>query len=134
MSKYYAGQDGSLELGGTEVAKVSTWAFTANTDPLEVTTLAESVRTFTTGLRSATGSCTVLYYDDAPVSLLNQVNQDTTANPSIAPTARLKLVFDDNFLEFDAVLTSADLSCVVGEIMRVNVSFTMSGDFVSKQL
>jgi hypothetical protein len=31
-------------------------------------------------------------------------------------------------------LTSAELSCVVGEIMRVNVSFTMSGDFVSKQL
>jgi hypothetical protein len=134
MSKYYAGQDGSLELGGVAVAKVSTWALTASTDPLEVTTLAENVRTFTTGLRSATGNCAVLYYDDAPVNLLNQVNQDTAADASITPTARLKLIFDDNFFEFDAVLTSAELSCVVGEIMRVNVSFTMSGDFVSKQL
>ena len=134
MAKYYAGQDGSVELGGVAVAKVVQWSLTANTDALEVTVLNEDVRTFTTGVRSASGALTVLYYDDAPVNLLNQVNQDRDANPLIASTARLKLKFDNKFFEFDAVLTSAELSCVVGEVMRVNVNFTMSGDFTSKNL
>ena len=134
MAKYYAGQDGSVELGGVAVAKVVQWSLTANTDALEVTVLNEDVRTFTTGMRTAAGALTVLYYDDAPVKLLNQVNQDTTADSSITSTARLKLKFDDKFLEFDAVLTSAELACVVGEGMRVNVNYTMSGDFVSKSL
>jgi hypothetical protein len=134
MAKYYAGQDGSVELGGVAVAKVVQWSLTANTDALEVTVLNEDVRTFTTGVRTASGALTVLYYDDAPVKLLNQVNQDTTADVSITATARLKLKFDDKFLEFDAVLTSAELACVVGEVMRVNVNYTMSGDFTSKSL
>jgi len=134
MAKYYAGQDGSVELGGVAVAKVVQWSLTANTDALEVTVLNEDVRTFTTGVRTASGALTVLYYDDAPVKLLNQVNQDTTADSSITATARLKLKFDDKFLEFDAVLTSAELACAVGEVMRVNVNYTMSGDFTSKSL
>ena len=134
MARYYAGQDGSVELGGNAVAKVVQWSLAANTDALEVTTLSEDVRAFTAGLRTASGSLTVLYYDDAPVNLLNQVNQDTAANAAITSTARLKLKFDTKFFEFDAVLTSAELSCVVGEVMRVNVSYTMSGDFVSKSL
>ena len=134
MAKYYAGQDGSVELGGVAVAKVVQWSLTANTDALEVTTLSQDVREFTTGVRTASGALTVLYYDDAPVKLLNQVNQDTTADISITTTARLKLKVADKFLEFDAVLTSAELSCVVGEVMRVNVNYTMSGDFTSKSL
>jgi len=134
MAKYYAGQDGSVELGGVAVAKVVQWSLTANTDALEVTVLNEDVRTFTTGVRTASGALTVLYYDDAPVKLLNQVNQDTTADASITSVARLKLKFDDKFMEFDAVLNSAELACVVGEVMRVNVNYTMSGDFVSKSL
>ena len=134
MARYYAGQDGSVELGGNAVAKVVQWSLAANTDALEVTTLSEDVRAFTAGLRTASGSLTVLYYDDAPVNLLNQVNQDTDADAAITATARLKLKFDTKFFEFDAVLTGAELSCVVGEVMRVNVSYTMRGDFVSKSL
>jgi len=136
MAKYYAGQDGSVELAGQTVAKVVQWSMTANTDALEVTVLNEDVRTFTTGVRTASGALTVLYYTDAPVSLLNQVFQDRNAaqNPSIGDTALLKLNFGDKSFEFNAVLTSAELSCVVGEVMRVNVNYTMSGDFVSKSL
>jgi|TARA_R100000482_G_scaffold31762_1_gene10321 hypothetical protein len=134
MAKYYAGRDGSIDFAGSAVAKVVQWSMTANTDALEVTTLSQDVREFTTGVRTASGSLTVLYYDDAAVPLLNQVNQDTDANASITDTATLKLKFEDNFFEFKAVLTSAELSCVVGEVMRVNVNYTMSGDFTSKNL
>ena len=133
MAKYYAGQDGSVELGDVAVAKVVQWSLTANTDALEVTTLSQDVREFTPGVRTASGALTVLYYEDAPVKLLNIVNQDPN---QITETklAKLKLKFHDNFFEFNAVLTSAELACVVGEVMRVNVNFTMSGDCTSKQL
>lgn len=131
MAKYYSGQDGSLFLQGQQVAKVGTWSIDAATDALETTTLSEVARTYTTGLKSATGSCTVYYYDDAPVNLLNQLDQN---NPGISPTCRLKLQFDTKFFEFDAVLTSANVVCNVGEIMRAEISFQMSGDFVARQL
>ena len=134
MAKYYAGQDGSVQLGGSTVAKVVQWSLTASTDALDVTVLNQDVRTFTTGMRTATGSLTVLYYDTAPVKLLNQVNQDKSADASIGATAQLKLKFGGKFFEFDAVLTSAELACVVGEVMRVNVNYTMSGDFTDKSL
>ena len=104
MAKYYAGQDGSVTLGGVAVAKVVQWSLTANTDALEVTTLSEGVRAFTPGIRTASGALTVLYYDDAPVKLLNQVNQEPS-DLSVTKLATLKLKFDTKFLEFDAVLT-----------------------------
>lgn len=113
------------------MAKVGTWSISATTDALETTTLAEVARTYTTGLKTATGSCTVFYYDDAPVNLLNQLDQN---DPGVSPTCRLKLQFDTKFFEFDAVLTSANVVCSVGEIMRAEVSFQMSGDFVARQL
>ena len=131
MAKYYAGQDGSVELADSPVAKVVQWSLTANTDALEVTALNENVRSFTTGVRTASGALTVLYYDDAPVSLLDKV---TKTDPTESPLVKLKLKFDTKLMEFDAVLTSAELACVVGEIMRVNVNFTMSGDFITKTL
>ena len=131
MAKYYSGQDGSLFLQGQQVAKVGTWSIDATTDALETTTLSEVARTYTTGLKSATGSCTVYYYDDAPVNLLNQLDQK---NPGVSPTCRLKLKFDTKYFEFNAVLTSANIVCNVGEIMRAEISFQMSGDFVARQL
>ena len=131
MAKYYSGQDGSLFLQGQQVAKVKTWSLSFATDALETTTLAEIARTYTTGLKSATGTCTVMYYDDAPVNLLNQLNQ---SSPGTSPTCRLKLAFDSKYIEFDAVLTSGNLACTVGEIMQVDITFQMSGDLVASSL
>jgi hypothetical protein len=131
VPKFYSGKDGSLSLQGQQVAKVTTWSLSATTDALETTTLAQVARTYTTGLKSATGSCTVFYYDDAPVNLLEQVNQSSPGTP---PTCRLKLQFDTKFFEFDAVLTSANLACTVGEVMQVEIGFQMSGDFVARAL
>ena len=66
MSKYYSGMDGKLlyaEGAGAlaQVAKVRDWQITLQTDALETTTLEKKDRCYTTGLRSATGSATVLY-------------------------------------------------------------------------
>lgn len=131
MAQYYSGKDGALYLQSNLVAKVKAWSLSASTDALETTTLAEVARTYTTGLKGATGSCSVIYYDDAPVNLLNQLNQ---TSPGTNPTCRLKLMFGTKYFEFDAVLTSGELSCVVGEVMEVTINFQMSGDFVARSL
>ena len=130
MAKYYSGLDGSLSLNGSQVAKVKSWSLAATTDALETTVLSSAARTFTPGLKNATGNCSIFYYDDAPVGLLNQLNQGT----GTSPTCRLKLVFGTKYFEFDAVITSANLACSVGEVMQVEVAYQMSGDFVTRSL
>lgn len=131
MDKYYSGKDGALYLQGNQVAKVRSWSISAAMDALETTTLAKTAREYTTGLKSGTGSCVVLYYDDAPVNLLEQLDQ---SDPGVFPTCRLKLAFDSKYLEFDAVITNANLACTVGEIMQVEISFQVSGEYVGKSL
>ena len=77
-------------------------------------------------MRTASGALTVVlqrYSSSVAESGFRDAN--AAQNPSITDTATLKLKFDDKFFEFKAVLTSAELSCVVGEVMRVNVNYTM---------
>ena len=128
MSKYYSGMDGSLQYLGEAVDKVRDWQINLKTDPLETTTLSQWDREATTGLRSATGTCTVLYYADSPSKLIQQVMQ---AGAQIAPTCRLKLGYGEKYFEFDAILTSAATGAKVGEVMSVNIQFQKSGPFVA---
>jgi len=128
---YYSGVDGSLDFQGLPVAKVRDWQLSMNTDALEVTTLAAMDREFTTGLRSASGSCTVLYYNDAPVPLMEQVLQQGAQTSSIG---RLKLKYGPKYFEFEAVFTGAGTGVVVGDVMQVAVQFQKSGPFIATAL
>ena len=137
MSKYYSGMDGKLsyaEGAGTpvQVAKVRDWQITLQTDALETSTLSEWERSYTTGMRSATGSATVLYYDDAPVKLIQQVMQD--GGVLMSPTCVLRLQWDTKFFEFNAVITNAAMSSTVGEVMSVAIQFQKTGPFIGKLL
>ena len=128
MSTYYSGMDGSMQYLGATLDKVRDWQINLQTDALETTTLSQWDREATTGLRSATGSCTVLYYADAPSGLIQQVLQKEA---QINPTCRLKLSYGNKYFEFDAVVTSAATGATVGEVMSVNVQFQKSGPFVA---
>ena len=128
MSKYYSGMDGSMQYLGATVDKVRDWQINLQTDALETTTLSQWDREATTGLRSATGSCTVLYYGDAPSLLIQQLVQEAAQIP---PTCRLKLSFGEKHFEFDAVITSAATGSTVGEVMSVSIQFQKSGPWQS---
>lgn len=137
MSKYYSGMDGKLlyaEGAGAlaQVAKVRDWQITLQTDALETTTLEKKDRCYTTGLRSATGSATVLYYGDAPVKLIEQVMQ--VDRPLMDTTCKLKLAWDTKFFEFEAVITSAAMASTVGEVMSVDIQFQKTGPFTGTAL
>jgi len=128
-AKYYSGRDGKITFNGSLVAKVQSWSLTANVEALETTVLSENSRTYTPGIRDASGSCSVLYYDNAPVSLIQRVISVTA--PTNLDKYRMILGFGDKAIEFDCIITSAELACSVGEVMTATVQFTMTGDFAS---
>jgi hypothetical protein len=131
-TKYYSGRDGKLTFNGTQLAKVTSWGISANIEALETTVLSDNSRTYTPGVRDASGSCSVLYYDNAPVSLIQRVIG--IASPTDLDKYRMILGFGDKAIEFDCIITSAELACSVGEIMTANVQFTVTGDFASLTL
>ena len=122
----YSGKDGTLEVDDSAVGKVRSWSLTSTVDTLEVTNLGDEARFYVPGLKSATGSASLIYHDDN--TEIQDVLDDciTTGTPG---EARIKLGWGDKELEFDAYITSAVITCSVGEVMSADISFTMSGDY-----
>lgn len=122
---YYSGKDGTLTYNGTLVAKVSNWNISTTVDTLDTTALTESDRTFVPGIRSTSGSATVFYYDSSPVSLLQRVVKTTAVTET--DILAIKLGWDAKFIQGNCIITSAELSCAVGEVMQANIQFQFTG-------
>ena len=122
---FYSGKDGSLTYNGTAVAKVSNWSVSSAVDPLETTVLTESDRTYVPGLRTISGSATIFYYDDAAKPLLERIIK--TAVVSEADILVIKLGWGSKFIQGSCVITSAELSCAVGEVMQASIQFQFTG-------
>ena len=123
---YLSGKDGSITYDGVKLAKVSSWSLSSQVEALEVTSLADTARDYTPGLKAASGSCSVFYYDDAPVSLLEKVVR--TDAPSDADILTMTLGFGAKSITFDCLLTGAELAMVVGEVMQAQLQFQVCGD------
>lgn len=67
-STYYSGLDGEMMMkfqGKWEyVAKVRNWSFSQSMAVLETTALGDTDRTIIDGVRSLSGSCSLMYYSD----------------------------------------------------------------------
>jgi hypothetical protein len=124
---YYSGKDGTLAYGPSlaAVAKVSNWSISATVDTLETTVLADGDRTYVPGLRTISGSATVFYYNSAPVSLLERVVK--TAVVSESDISFIKLGWGTNLIQGSCIITSAELSCAVGEVMQASIQFQFTG-------
>ena len=126
---YYSGKDGSLSLVtnnvATAIAKVSNWSMSATVDTLETTVLSESDRSYVPGLRTMSGSATIFYYDDAPKSLLERVVK--TAVVSESDILTIKLGWGTKYIQGSCIITSAELSCAVGEVMQASIQFQFTG-------
>ena len=126
---YYSGKDGSLSLVtnnvATAIAKVSNWSISATVDTLETTVLSESDRSYVPGLRTISGSATVFYYDSAPVSLLERVVK--TAAVSESDILVIRLGWGTKLIQGSCIITSAELSCAVGEVMQASIQFQFTG-------
>ena len=129
---YYSGRDGSLWVDGIRMGRVKDWALNATVEALETTDLGSEAKTYTPGLKSATGSCSILYHDDDPIPLLSKVINGGA--PSDKDIVRLKLGWGEKKIEVDALIAQASLSSTVGAVMTVAISFSVTGDYKAVRL
>lgn len=127
----FTGANGTVVFDGDTQVNVRNWSFTGTVDTLEVTDLGDRERSYIPGLKSGTANATIMYHDDNN-TLRNMLNNTiTTGTP--AP-ARLQLRFSDRDIDFDAYLTSVNVTCAVGDVMTADCSFQMTGDYTELNL
>jgi hypothetical protein len=135
---FFSGRHGSLVYLGKPVAKVSSWQLTLSTDLLETTTVEQFAPTYRPGMKSATGSAQLFYYrlefrdrteNTSFVELLNKLVR--VGELGEADRVSLDLGIGSSTADrllVDAYLTRADLGSTSGEVAKVSVDFTVTGD------
>lgn len=128
---YYSGRDGSLLVGTTTIGRVQNWSINATVDVLETTDLGDNARTYTPGIKSATGSATFFYHTDTPSTLLAPVIQTGAVEDADDVALDLRWGTGNNLRRIQAtvLINSAEISVQTGEVMSATINFTMTGDY-----
>jgi hypothetical protein len=148
MANYFSGQHGKLYIDGTKAAAVTDWSINSSMSPLATTTLEETDQTFIDGLRTTTGSCSLLYYQDgnnnSARDLVEKLMKERTTGsvPGVAEAAnnvRMTLYINDGTtagksVTVDALITSAAMQMAVGEVLAAQVNFQVNGAPMSVDL
>jgi len=129
---YFSGKDGSLYVDGTRLARVSGWSLSASVEALETTDLGASERSYAHGLKAATGSASIFYYEDAPKTLLSKVIRSGPAWDG--DYVYLSLRWATKKVSFKALITQSELACQVGGIMQAVINFNVTGDYTEVAL
>jgi hypothetical protein len=142
---FYSGSNGQLLIDGKQAGRVSSWSFSSDLAVLDTTSLEDTDRTVTPGVRSTTGSCTLFYYAEDPTNratnsasgLINKLLKQHTAgtSPGRADEAEavvLRLRVDDGttagkFIEGQVYLTSVQMTMAVGEVLSAQCGFEFNG-------
>ena len=127
----FTGQDGVLVFNSQTQVRVRNWSFTSNVDTLETTDLGDGARSYRAGLKTATATCTIMYHNDN--STLQSILA-TSVNTTTPTSHRLELRWGDKDLDFNAFITSVNVTCSVGEVMTADLSFQMTGDYLDIDL
>lgn len=136
MAKVYSGRDGVMQLAGTTLAKVVNFQLSSSLETLEVTTLNESIRSYTPGILSYSGNATLLYYKDDDnnintTDLLNKLYKTGTTGVSSSDTVELTFRWvdgtDNNDIKLTAYITSASIGAATGDIVRAEIAFQGTG-------
>ena len=59
---FYTGRTGKLEINSKPVAKIRDWSLETSVELLSTTAIDSTAATYTPGMKSASGSATLLYY------------------------------------------------------------------------
>ena len=137
---FYSGQNGRLQIDGTNAAKVTNWTINSSMSPLATTTLEDTDQTFVNGLRTTTGSCRLFYHQDGETNHCSDLikklmkAQSSGGDPGQAADAEnvtfnLQVVDGDDVKQItvEALLTSVSMSMAVGEVLSADVSFQVNG-------
>ena len=140
---FYSGSNGQLLIDGQKAARVSNWSLNSNLATLDTTSLSDTDRTITPGIRNTGGSCSLFYYSDEITQansasvLINKLIKAKTAGQAAGVAAesesvQLKLKVDDGsakgkYITGNVYLTSVQMSMAVGEVLSANCSFEFNG-------
>ena len=137
MARVYTGRDGALLIyrdpDGEVInaGKVVNWSLEGQADVLDTTSLADDFRTYELGMRSFTGSATLLFYandsgrNDAE-TLLKAAKAGTRTRLSLRLGATGTPTIKDTVIT--CIITSYSFGASVGELVQASISFTVSGD------
>ena len=114
------------------LARVSNWSLSSTVEALETTDLGQDDRTYRSGLKGSTGSCSIWYHDKDPVPLLKRVVH--TGEAKDTDIVRFSLRWGQQKIDVDALITNANLACQVGAVMQAQLSFNIIGDFQEVEL
>jgi hypothetical protein len=142
---FYTGRTGKVEYWDGSaykpVAKIRDWSLETSVELLSTTAIDSIASTFTPGMKSASGSATLLYYrleagESATLTefttLLSKIHK--VGEITEADRVKLKLrvgVGSADDIEFFAYITSAQVGASTGELSVVPIQFTVDGDFVT---
>ena len=136
MAKFYTGRDGALQIAGTTVAKVVSFAFQSDLETLETTTLSDNIRSYSPGIVGYSGSASLLYYKDDSdsintTSILSKLVKTGTAGVSSTDTVELTFRWvdgtDNNDIKMTAYVTSASMGAATADLVRAEISFVGTG-------
>ena len=137
---FYTGRSGSLTYNGKPVSKIRDWSVETSLELLSTNAIDSIVNTYTPGLKSATGSATLIYYrlevgESASKTQFTELLNRVMRGGAITEAHRVFLELnvgggaaDD--IKFYAYITSAQVAVSTGELSVVPIQFTMDGDFV----
>ena len=118
------GTDGQLKHGAAVVAKCRNWSLTISRNSVETTILGAAERTYTPGVKGATGSASLFYdpTDTNTVAFLNTIMNDNSQT--------VEFVFDKvggQKVGGTGFITSISPSVSVGEAQACEIAFQLSG-------
>ena len=120
-----------FKLGGastyTTIAKVRDVRLDINRDALETTGVGQTDRTYAYGIRSTSGSGTLLYdpNDSATTDLMQQILEDSETLSGVQLV--LNNATSEGTISGDALITAVGPSVSAGDLISIPISFTISG-------
>jgi hypothetical protein len=137
---FYSGRHGSLQYLGKPVAKVADWRLTVDQDLLSTTKIDAYTESYVPGRRTATGTARLLYYrlgwrDQRVYTQFTALLQNVVRSgmPSSSDRVELTLAVGSKAadqLKLNAYLTSVSMGSTTGEVVSVDIGFTMDGDLL----
>jgi len=122
----YAGKDGALSVGGTNVAMLTAWNVTQSAETLECAYMGVDWKDYKAGLRSWEGSADANFTDDTATQAMNEIVVGTEVAVVFYPVAAGTMSFTGN-----AIVTSIDNNVALGDVQTVSLSLTGTGSLVT---
>jgi len=122
----YAGKDGALSVGGTNVAMLTAWNVTQSAETLECAYMGVDWKDYKAGLRSWEGSADANFTDNTATQAMNEIVVGTEVAVVFYPVAAGNMSFTGT-----AIVTSIDNNVALGDVQTVSLSLTGTGSLVT---